>query len=74
LITLSTTADNFDRRRKDGSYCELLEVVGVLLQLRLTEQNLRSADEKTRWSIQRTLASKKYGAKPGMRSIAATQD
>jgi hypothetical protein len=36
--------------------------------------NLRSADEKTRWSIQRTLASKQYGAKPGMRSIAATQD
>jgi len=93
LITLSTTADNFDRRRKDESYCELLEVVGVLLQLRLTGQNknsaavgaliivgafgisnLRSADKKTLWSIQRTLTSKKYRAKPSMRSVAPTQD
>jgi len=39
LITLSTTTDNLDRSRKDGSYCALFEVVGLLLWHRLTKRN-----------------------------------
>jgi hypothetical protein len=44
LITLPTTGHNLDRGGLTESYCELFELVGLLLWDRLTKRHERSKD------------------------------